>query len=110
MGLCYFYVSCESGFSGYMAGPGICILCLADTCAPGFFSTLPAFMRSSSSHPAGPHGRPAQTTINLSPIAGAVCNRCDSSTACRLCCLEPRLRRSSLLLVPVVLECQICIC
>ena len=23
---------CESGFSVYMAGPGICVLCLADTC------------------------------------------------------------------------------
>ena len=26
-------VSCESGFSVFIAGPGICILCLADTCA-----------------------------------------------------------------------------
>ena len=26
-------MSCESGFSVYMAGPGICVLCLADTCA-----------------------------------------------------------------------------
>ena len=24
---------CESGFSVLMAGPGICVLCLADTCA-----------------------------------------------------------------------------
>ena len=24
---------CESGFAVYMAGPGICILCLADPCA-----------------------------------------------------------------------------
>ena len=31
-GWCYVCVSCESGFSVYMAGPGICILCLADTC------------------------------------------------------------------------------
>ena len=29
-GWCYVCVSCESGFSVYMAGPGICILCLAD--------------------------------------------------------------------------------
>ena len=32
-GWCYACVSCESEFSVYMAGPGICILCLADTCA-----------------------------------------------------------------------------
>ena len=80
-----------------MAGPGICILFLADTCAsyvhtvfnpvasyeyllptvyamcisqiqtclcvvvgPGFISTSPAFIRSSASHPVGPHGRLAQ--------------------------------------------------
>ena len=24
---------CESGFSVYMTGPTICVLCLADTCA-----------------------------------------------------------------------------
>ena len=78
-----------------MAGPGICVLCLADTCAsevnpvlnlvaphgyllpnmylfiadisnsdflyvvvgPVFLLTSPAFMRSSASQPAGPHGR-----------------------------------------------------
>ena len=28
----YVCVWCESGFSVYMAGPGICVLCLADTC------------------------------------------------------------------------------
>ena len=27
------FVSCESGLSVYIAGPGICILCLVDTCA-----------------------------------------------------------------------------
>ena len=27
------YVCCESGFSVLMAGPGICILCYADSCA-----------------------------------------------------------------------------
>ena len=81
-----------------MAGPSICILCLADTCVssvhPVFnpvspygyllsnvylfmadienpdlfvcgcrtwiFSTSPALMRSSASHPEGPHGRLAQ--------------------------------------------------
>ena len=26
-------MSCESGLSVYLAGPGICVLCLADTCA-----------------------------------------------------------------------------
>ena len=30
---CCVCVSCESEFSVYMAGPGICVLCLADTCA-----------------------------------------------------------------------------
>ena len=34
---------CESGFFVYIAGPGICILCQADSCA--------------SYHPAGPHCR-----------------------------------------------------
>ena len=31
VGWCYVCVSCESGFSVYMAVPGICILCLVDT-------------------------------------------------------------------------------
>ena len=30
---CYVCVRCESELSVYMAGPGICVLCLADTCA-----------------------------------------------------------------------------
>ena len=29
----YVFVSCGSGLSVYMAGPGICVLFLADTCA-----------------------------------------------------------------------------
>ena len=33
VGWCFVWVRCESGFSVYMAGPGICVLCLADTCA-----------------------------------------------------------------------------
>ena len=33
VGWCYVCVSGESGFSVYMAGPVICVLCLADTCA-----------------------------------------------------------------------------
>ena len=89
-----------------MAGPGICVLCLADTCTsevhpvfnpvapygyllsdmylfmaditnpdflvvgPGLVSTSPAFVSSSASHPAGPHGRHAQKTVNRAPIAG----------------------------------------
>ena len=32
VGWCYVCVRCESGFSVKMAGPGICVLCLADTC------------------------------------------------------------------------------
>ena len=31
--------------------------CLCMVVGPGFFSTSPAYMRNSSSHPAGPHGR-----------------------------------------------------
>ena len=91
-----------------MAGPGICVLCLADTCTsevhpvfnpvapygfcfltciclwqisqiqtflfkvvgPRLVSTSPAFVSSSASHPAGPHGRHAQKTVNRAPIAG----------------------------------------
>ena len=34
------------------------------SCRPGFVSTSPAFMRSSTRHPAGPHGRLAQKTVN----------------------------------------------
>ena len=33
VGWCYVCVGCESGLSVYMAGPGICVLCLADTWA-----------------------------------------------------------------------------
>ena len=85
-----------------MAGPGICVLCLADTCTsevhpvfnpvalmdicflkcicfwqisqiqtflfkavrPGLVSISPAFVSNSASHPAGPHGRHAQKTVN----------------------------------------------
>ena len=93
-----------------MAGPGICVLCLADTCTsevhPVFNPVAPygyllsdmylfmaditnpdflvsmfpdldwsrhhplLFVSSSASHPAGPHGRHAQTTVNRAPIAG----------------------------------------
>ena len=86
-----------------MAGPGICVLCFADTCTsevhqvfsillhlmdicfltciclwqisqiqtcwfkvvgPGLVSTSPAFVSSSASHPAGPHGLHTQKTVN----------------------------------------------
>ena len=56
-------------------------------------------MRSSASHPAGPHGRLAQKIVNPAPKPGGVRfrhnlhsslqNCCDSSTTCRLCRLEP---------------------
>ena len=36
---------------------------------PGLVSTSPAFVSSSASHPAGPHGRHAQKTVNRAPIA-----------------------------------------
>ena len=88
-----------------MAGPGICVLCLADTCTsevhplfnpvapygyllsdmyflwqispiktflfrvvgPGLVSTSPVFMSNNASHPAGPHGRHAQTNGKSGP-------------------------------------------
>ena len=71
---------------------------LCDVVGPGLVSTPPDFVRSSASHPSDPHGRLAQKTVNRAPIAGAgrfdtictaVCDRCDSFTACRLCRLEP---------------------
>ena len=121
-----------------MAGPGICVLCLADTCTsircnriehrvhlmdiyfltcglwqisqiqpflfkvvgPGLVSTSPAFVSNNASHPAGPHGRHGQITVNWALIAGggvvrhnlhSSLSRCDSSTACRLCRLDPLL-------------------
>ena len=67
---------------------------------PGLVSTSPAFVSSSASNPAGPHGRHAQKTVTRPPLLGAgrfdtictaACVRCDSSTACRLCRLEPEV-------------------
>ena len=87
-----------------MVDPGICVLCLADTCTsevhpvfnpvapygyllsdmsaditnpdllfkvvgPGLVSTSPAFVSSSASHPAGPHGGHTQKTVIRAPIA-----------------------------------------
>ena len=72
--------------------------CLCVVVRPGFVSTPPAFMRSSASHPAGPlaqknsksglqcWGREVSTVINC----------CDSSTACRHCCLEPDVNMGTL--------------
>ena len=37
---------------------------------PGLISTSPAFVSCSAIHPAGPHGRHAQKTVNRAPIAG----------------------------------------
>ena len=47
VGWCYVCVRCESVFSVYMAGPGICVLCLADTCT---FEVHPVF------NPVAPYG------------------------------------------------------
>ena len=49
--------------------------CLRVVVGPGLVSTSPAFMRCIASHLAGPHGRLAQ-------------DRCDCSTAGRLCRLD----------------------
>ena len=77
----------------------ICFLtciCLWQTClrvvvGPGFVSTSSDFMRSIASHPAGPHDRLAQKNGRewSSQFAQGLPDRCDSSTACRLFCLEP---------------------
>ena len=73
---------------------------------PGLVLTSPAFVRNSASHPECPHGRLVQTTVNRAPIAGggnvrhnlpAVCDRCDSSTSCRMCRLEPSFCHGHLL-------------
>ena len=65
-----------------------------DDVRPGFVSTSPAFMRSSASHPADPHGRLAQKTVYRVPLLGvggydtsctAVCNRCVSPPL--VCCV-----------------------
>ena len=41
--------------------------CLHVVIGPGFVSTLPAFMKSRASHPASPHGRLANKTVNQDP-------------------------------------------
>ena len=44
--------------------------CLFVVVGPAFVSTSPAFMRSSASHPAGPHGRIVQKTVNRASLLG----------------------------------------
>ena len=68
-----------------MAGPGISVLCLADTCAS---EVHPVF------NPIAPYGYLLHNMYLLGAgrfdtICTAVCDRCDGFTACRLCRLEP---------------------
>ena len=45
--------------------------CLFKVVGPGLVSTSPAFVRSSASHPVGPHGRLVQKMVNRAPLQGA---------------------------------------
>ena len=65
--------------------------CLRVVVRPGLVSTLPAFMRSIASHPTGLHGQLDHCCgqEGLTQFAHGLPDRCDSSTACRLCRLEP---------------------
>ena len=45
--------------------------CLFKVVGPGLVSTSPVLVSSSTSHPAGPHGRHAPKTVNRAPIAGS---------------------------------------
>ena len=65
---------------------------------PGLVSTSHTFVSSSAIHPADPHGRHAQKRYIGPPLLGVgmfdiictvACDRCDITTACRLCRLEP---------------------
>ena len=68
---------------------GVCGMCLARGGVGGeggewmrelgLVLTSPAFVSSSASHPAGPHGRHAQKTVNRAPIAGEVRHNLHSS-------------------------------
>ena len=60
---------------------------------PGLVSTSPAFVSNSASHPAGPHDRHAQKTVNRTPIAGGgeVRHNLHSSLS-SLCRLEPIMK------------------
>ena len=71
--------------------------CLRVVVGPGLVSTSLAFMSSIASHLAGPRGRLAQKTVIGPPLLGStqfakgLPDRCDSSTACMLCRLEPTI-------------------
>ena len=65
--------------------------CLRVVVGPGFVSTLSTFMRSSASHLAWPACQKGVDTICTAVFQ----NSCDSSTACRLCCLEPSITDTS---------------
>ena len=88
--------------------------CLCVVVVPGFVSTSSVFMRSSASHPASPHDRLSQNKWEIGPpllgargfdtICTAVCNLRDSSTAWRLCRLEPRHTPSQLHCIPLNLH------
>ena len=98
-----------------MEGPGICVLCLADTCAsevhPVFNPVAPYGYLLSNMYLfiadiTNPDDRLGQKTVNRAPIARAegfdtICTAvgdcCNSSTACRLCRLEPKITGSSIL-------------
>ena len=63
----------------------------------GLVSTSPAFVSSSASHPAGPHAQKTENRATIAVGRGGLTQfaqqleyRCDSSTACRLCLLEPK--------------------
>ena len=69
------------------------LICLCVVVGPGLVSTSPAFIRSITSHPAGLHGWFAQKSVigreGSTQFAQGLPDRCNSSTTCRLCCLEP---------------------
>ena len=82
-----------------MSGPGICILCLVDICASKVHSmfnpvapygylllTVYLFMADIAKK----IGPPLLRAGGFDTICTAVCNRCDSSSTCRPCRLEPR--------------------
>ena len=85
---------------------------------PGLVSTSPAFVSSSASHPAGPHGRHAKKTVNRDPIAGGrggstqFAQQLETTVTApplvgcvvwspRLCRLEPRLCRLAHIITPL---------
>ena len=85
-----------------MAGPGICVLYLADTCTSEMHTVF---------NPVAPYGylisdmylfmaditnsdsfvKVVIPDSRFDTICTAACVRCDSSTACRMCRLEPMI-------------------